>query len=40
MQRGGIERGGYRKLISVFGGKRRWPVRANLMQPKAGSALR
>jgi tetratricopeptide (TPR) repeat protein len=40
MQREGVERGGYRKLISVFGGKRRWPVRANLVQPKAGSALR
>lgn len=40
MQREGVERGGYRKLISVFGGKRRWPVRANLMQPKAGSAVR
>ena len=39
MQREGLERGGYRKLISVFGGKRRRPVRANLMQ-KAGSALR
>jgi tetratricopeptide (TPR) repeat protein len=40
MQREGVERGGYRKLISVFGGKRRWSARANLTQSKAGSALR
>jgi hypothetical protein len=40
MQREGVERGGYRKLISVFSGKRRWPARANLAQSKAGSALR
>lgn len=40
MQREGVERGGYRKLISVFGGKRRWPARANLTQPKVWSALR
>jgi tetratricopeptide (TPR) repeat protein len=40
MQREGVERGGYRKLISAFGGKRRWPARADLTQSKVGSALR
>jgi predicted Zn-dependent protease len=40
MQREGVERGGYRKLISVFGGKRSWLARANLTQSKVGSALR
>ena len=39
MQREGVERGGYRKLISVIGGKRRWPARES-HTIKVGSALR
>jgi len=40
MRREGVERGGYRKLISVIAGKRSWPARANLTPSKAESALR
>lgn len=40
MLREGVERGGYRKLISVFGGKRSWPARAKMTPSKAASALR